>query len=252
MVETATLVRYLDELLAADSIRDYTVNGWQLEGSPRIERLVTGVTACQPLLEAAAEWGADAVLVHHGWFWKNEPAAITGMKYRRVRTAIEARCNLFAYHLPLDVHPVYGNNAALGRRLGASVVGRHDVAGVPGLLWQGELPEPVAETALRERIADQLAREPVHVSVGHERIRTLAWCTGAGQDFIDIAADLAVDAYITGEISERTTHTARERGLAFFGAGHHATERDGVRALGEHLAEHFGVTHRFVDVDNPA
>ncbi len=252
MVETPTLVRYLDELLAQRSIRDYTPNGWQLEGTSRVERLMTGVTACQALLESAAEWGADAVLVHHGWFWKNEPAAITGMKYRRVSTAIAAGCNLLAYHLPLDVHPLYGNNAALGCRLGATVAGQHEVAGVPGLVWHGELAEPVGETALRRRITDGLGREPFHVSAGHERIGSLAWCSGAGQDFIDVAADLGVDAFVTGEISERTTHSARERGVAFFGAGHHATERDGVRLLGEHLSEHFGLTHRFVDIDNPA
>ncbi len=252
MVEAPTLVSYIDDLLAAQSIRDYTANGWQLEGTPRIERLMTGVTACQSLLEAAAEWGADAVLVHHGWFWKNEPAPITGMKYRRVRTAVEAGCSLLAYHLPLDVHPIYGNNAALGRRLGATVTGQREVAGIPGLLWHGELAEPVGEAALYRRITAELGREPIHVSAGREGIRTLAWCTGAGQDFIDAAADLGVDAFVTGEISERTTHSARERGVAFYGAGHHATERDGVRALGEHLAERFGLTHRFVDVDNPA
>jgi dinuclear metal center YbgI/SA1388 family protein len=252
MIETPRLVEYLDDLLGAASIRDYTPNGWQLEGSPRIERLMTGVTACQPLLEAAAAWSADALLVHHGWFWKNEPAAITGMKHRRVRTALEANCNLLAYHLPLDVHPVLGNNAHLGRRLGATVAGQSEVAGVPGLLWHGHLAEPVGESAFAARIEQGLAREPTWVSASHERIRSLAWCTGGGQDFVDAAADMGVEAFVTGEISERTTHCARERGVAFFAAGHHATERDGVWALGEHIGECFGVTHRFVDVDNPA
>ncbi|PSQ91525.1 MAG: Nif3-like dinuclear metal center hexameric protein, partial [Proteobacteria bacterium SW_6_67_9] len=220
MIETPRLVEYLDDLLGAASIRDYAPNGWQLEGSPRIERLMTGVTACQPLLEAAAAWGADALLVHHGWFWKNEPAAITGMKHRRVRTALEANCNLLAYHLPLDVHPVFGNNAHLGRRLGATVAGQSEVAGVPGLLWHGHLAEPVGESAFAARIEQGLAREPTWVSAGHERIRSVAWCTGGGQDFVDAAADMGVEAFVTGEISERTTHCARERGVAFFAAGH--------------------------------
>jgi len=252
MVETGELVTYVDTLLEAGAIRDYSPNGLQLEGRGRIQRLLTGVTACHALLDTAADWQADAVLVHHGWFWKSEAPQITGAKYRRVATAIHAGLSLLAYHLPLDVHATYGNNAALGRRLGAEVTGAEEVAGVPGLLWHGRLAEPVTAAALAQRLNDELARTPVHIAAGGERIETLAWCTGAGQDFIDAAADLGVDAYISGEIAERTTHSARERGVHYFSAGHHATERDGVRALGEHLASRFGLTHRFVDIDNPA
>jgi dinuclear metal center YbgI/SA1388 family protein len=251
MAQTRELVAYLHDLLEADAIGDYTPNGLQLEGAVQIQRLMTGVTACQALLDAAADWRADALLVHHGWFWKNEAPQITGMKRHRLATALGAGFNLIAYHLPLDVHATYGNNAELGHRLGAEVKGTLDIAGVPGLLWYGTLDEPVSASALGERLGEQLQRAPLHIAGGAEPIARVAWCTGAGQDFIDAAADLGVDAYISGEIAERTTHTARERGIHYFSAGHHATERDGVRVLGEHLAARFGLEHRFVDIDNP-
>lgn len=252
MVETRTLVEYLDGLLETASVRDYSPNGLQVEGGPQVSRLMTGVTACQALLDAAADWGADAVLVHHGWFWKNERPELVGMKRRRVRTVLEAGMNLLAYHLPLDVHRSYGNNAELGRRLGVTVTGQMEVAGVPGLLWHGRLDEPVKGSELARRISEQLRREPLHVEASPEIVHTVAWCTGAGQDFIDTAATLGVDAYITGEVSERTTHAARESGVHFYAVGHHASERYGVQALGAHLAERFELEHRFVDVDNPA
>ena len=255
MAETRTLIDYTNSLLEIDSLRDYSPNGLQVEGRPEIERLVTGVTACQALLETAAASNADAVLVHHGWFWKNEPAQLTGMKLRRVRTVLDAGFNLLAYHLPLDVHRAYGNNAELARLLEISVAGQCDAGGVPGLLWYGRL-DPLAADAFAARIGERLARTPTHVwpeATGPAaQIETVAWCTGGGQDFIDAAADLGVDAFITGEISERTTHAAREQGLHCFAAGHHATERYGVQALGAHLAERFAIEHVYIDVDNPA
>ena len=251
MAELRTVVDYADGLLDADAIRDYTPNGLQLEGAAGVERLMSGVTACRELLEAARDWQADAVLVHHGWFWKNEPAQLTGMKGKRVRIAVEAGMALIAYHLPLDVHGLYGNNAELARRIGLAVDGQRDAGGVPGLLWLGRPHEPLTADALGERIATALDREPLHVGPEGGRVETVAWCTGAGQDFLEQAASLGVDAFITGEIAERTTHIARELGVHFYAAGHHATERYGVQALGAHLAERFGLEHRFVDIDNP-
>lgn len=252
MIETRALVEYADSLLESSAIRDYCPNGLQVEGRRRIERLMTGVTASQALLEAAIEWGADALLVHHGWFWKNEPAVLTGMKRRRVRTALEADINLIAYHLPLDVHRRYGNNAELGRLLEIMPLGQQDAGGVPGLLWHGRLESPIDAGEFAARIGDRLERAPLHIGPDGGMVETVAWCTGAGQDFIDDAAALGVDAYISGEVSERTTHAAREQGLHYFAAGHHATERGGVRALGEHLAQRFELEHRFVEIDNPA
>lgn len=252
MVDRAELIEYTDSLLEADTVRDFCPNGLQLEGRAEVERLMAGVTASQPLLEAASDWGADALLVHHGWFWKNEPAVITGMKLRRVRTALEGGFNLIAYHLPLDIHRRYGNNAELGRLLGIEVGGQREAGGVPGLLWFGRLETPIAATELARRIETMLQRTPLHVGPEGGTVETIAWCTGAGQDFIDEGAVLGVDAFISGEVSERTTHAAREHGIHYFAAGHHATERYGVQALGGHLAQRFGLEFRFLDIDNPA
>lgn len=253
MVETRALVEYCNRLLDAGSLRDYTPNGLQVEGRPEIHRLLAGVTANQALLETAAQWNADAVLVHHGWFWKNEPAVLTGMKGRRVRTALAADYNLIAYHLPLDVHARFGNNAELGRLLGISVTGQCDAGGVPGLLWHGRLDSPVSARELADRIDTALQRAPLHLGPDVDAlVESVAWCTGAGQDFIDDAVALGADAFISGEVSERTTHAAREQGIHYFAAGHHATERCGVQALAAHLAGQFDLEHRFVDIDNPA
>jgi dinuclear metal center YbgI/SA1388 family protein len=252
MADRRTLVEYTNSLLETATLRDYSPNGLQVEGAATVTRLVTGVTACQALLEAAHGRGAEAVLVHHGWFWKNEPPQLTGMKRARVRSALDAELNLLAYHLPLDVHRVYGNNAELARLLGITVAGQCPAGGVPGLLWYGRLDEPLAAEALAERLGQRLMRAPLHLGPASGPIKTLAWCTGAGQDFIDDAVALGVDAFISGEVSERTTHTAREHGVHFFSAGHHATERYGVQALGDHLAERFALEHVFVDIDNPA
>lgn len=251
MIDRHSLIAYTDRLLMADAQRDWSPNGLQVEGREEIHRIMTGVTACQPLLDAAAHWNADVLLVHHGWFWKGEPPQLTGMRLRRVRTVLDAGFNLVAYHLPLDVHAGLGNNAELGRRMEASVAGRVEAGGVAGLLWHGHLDEPVAPAAFAARLARILDREPLHMGPESGSIAHVAWCTGAAHDFIDQAVALGVDAFVTGEVAERTTHLAREQGVHCFAAGHHATERDGVKALGAHLAEQFDLEHRFVDIDNP-
>jgi len=251
MVSRADLVRYVDDLLAVDRIRDYSPNGLQVEGRDRIERLITGVTASQAFLEQAIDAGADAVLVHHGYFWKNEDARVVGMKARRLRTLLRADVNLLAYHLPLDVHPEYGNNRQLGNLLGATIKGEIDTGMQPSVGVRGALPSPLSAAEFGDRLATLLGRVPLRVGPDSGMIRTLAWCTGAGQDFIEAAAAAGVDAYLSGEISERTTHSARELGIHYYAIGHHASERYGVQALGDHLAAHFGLEHRFIDDDNP-
>jgi len=251
MIDTETLVRYTDSLLEPERVGDWTPNGLQVAGPDRVGRLLTGVTACQALLDAAVEWHADLILVHHGWFWKGEPAVLTGMRYRRVRTVVEAGFGLLAYHLPLDIHAELGNNAQLAQRFGLTVEGRVTAAGIPDLLWHGRLNEPLSAPVLAERIATALGRDPLHVGPAEGLIERVAWCSGAAHDLLDSAAALGVDAFISGETAERTTHAAREQGVHFFAAGHHATERYGVQALGAHLAERYGVEQRFVDIDNP-
>ncbi|NEV62716.1 Nif3-like dinuclear metal center hexameric protein [Thiorhodococcus minor] len=250
MIEPRALVAYCDRFLEASRFSDYAPNGLQVEGERPIRRLVSGVTASAALIEAAIAEEADAILVHHGWFWKGESPCLVGMKGRRARMILRAGMSLIAYHLPLDAHPEIGNNVLLGRRLG--FVEAEPSALGDGLLWVARLQEPLAPDVFAAFVSDSLGREPLLVGQMPRRIARVAWCTGGGQGHIEQAAELGVDAFLSGEISEQTTHQARELGVCFVAAGHHATERYGAQALGEHLAESFGLRHRFVDIENPA
>ena len=241
----------LDRELEAERFRDYCPNGLQVEGRERIRRLVTGVTACQALIDAALVEEADALLVHHGYFWKNEAQPVRGMKKQRLQSLLRRDLNLFAYHLPLDAHPDMGNNITLARRLGLEVEGAlfPEDPLMPGLV--GRIPGGMNAEDFSERLAGELGREALHVGEPGDRVETLAWCTGAAQGFIEQAGALGVDAYLSGEVSEPTTHFARETGIHYFAAGHHATERYGVQALGEWLEREYGIEHIFIDIDNP-
>lgn len=251
MVALSELVRYCDGLLGVAGLHDYAPNGLQVEGRAEVGRLVTGVTASAALLERAIDNRADAVLVHHGYFWKGEPSPVTGMKARRLGLLLRHGMSLIAYHLPLDAHGVFGNNAQLGRRLAFEIDGYAAVADIANLIAFGRLRTPVSPVELGDRLACLLGRTPLHVGGGPPLIRKVAWCSGAAQRFLTEAAALGVDAYISGEISESTTHEARELGVHYFAAGHHATERYGVQALGEHLAERLQLEHCFIDDPNP-
>jgi len=246
------LVSYTNQLLNIERFADYCPNGLQVEGAAEVRKIVSGVTASQALLEAAVAAGADTVLVHHGYFWKSEAAPIVGMKQRRIKTLLNNEMNLLAYHLPLDAHPELGNNAQLAKRLGLSVEAGMDAELATSIGLVGRLPEAVAGADFAAHVEQVLGRKPLFVAGNEQPIQRIAWCTGGAQGYIDKALALGVDAYLTGEVSEATVHTARECGIHFFSAGHHATERYGVQALGEHLAQHFGLEHEFIDVDNPA
>lgn len=250
MIEIAALHTYCDELLASAGFDDYCPNGLQVEGDRPVRRLVTGVTASQALIDAAIAAEADALLVHHGCLWKGESPCLVGMKGRRIRALVRSGASLLAYHLPLDAHAQFGNNRQLARVLDIAEAGPTALAG--GLLWRGRLTQPMAAAALAAYIAQALGRAPLHLAAHARPIATIAWCTGAAQGFIAQAAMLGVDAYLSGEISEQTIHQARELGVDYFAAGHHATERYGVQALGRHLADRFGLDRLFLDLDNPA
>ncbi|BCL77212.1 GTP cyclohydrolase 1 type 2 [Jeongeupia sp. HS-3] len=239
---------YIGQLLSVDRFRDYCPNGVQIEGRETIVKLATAVTASQAAVDAAVAIGADALLVHHGYFWKSEAAAIRGTKKARIAALIKADVNLFAYHLPLDAHPELGNNAQLGERLGLTATGRF---GDQELGWIGELAEPATLADFARRIATALDREPLVIGDAARPIRRVAWCTGGAQGYFHEAVNLGIDAFLTGEASEFVTHLARETGVAFIAAGHHATERYGVRALGEHLARQFGLELIHLDIENP-
>ncbi|MBE7376058.1 Nif3-like dinuclear metal center hexameric protein [Pseudomonas lopnurensis] len=250
-IALTTLVEEADRYLNVARIADYCPNGLQVEGRPQVRRIVSGVTASQALLDAAVEAQADVVLVHHGYFWKNEDARIVGMKQRRLKTLLSNDISLLAYHLPLDVHPEVGNNVRLGELLGLTVEGPLEPDNPRSVGLVGSLEIPLAPMDFLHRVHQALGREPLMIE-GKGLIRRIAWCTGGAQGYIDQAVAAGVDAYLTGEISEPTVHVARENGLSFFAAGHHATERYGVRALGDYLARRFAVEHLFIDCPNPA
>lgn len=242
------LEQIVNQQLNSAAFSDYAPNGLQVEGRDEVKKIVTGVTACQALLDEAVRLQADAVLVHHGYFWKSEAPVIKGMKRRRLRTLLANDINLYGWHLPLDAHPQLGNNAQLAQALGINVQGE-----VQPLVPWGELAESLTGEQLAARINAALGRQPLHCGDNApQQIRRIAWCSGGGQGFIDSAAAFGVDAFITGEVSEQTIHSARENGLHFFAAGHHATERGGIRALGEWLAAHHQLDITFIDIDNPA
>lgn len=256
MPNLPTLAHHLDALLKPTSYADYCPNGLQVEGQRDITVLVTGVTACQALIEKAIELKADAMLVHHGYFWRGESPCIVGMQANRLRLLMTQGMHLFAYHLPLDAHESLGNNAQLAQKLGIVMDGLFDIPSVQAPIgFKGTLSAPVSGEEMADVIAKQLGRTPLYIPGGElaaKRIQTVGWCTGAGQDFIGAAAQAGLDAYITGEVSERTVHQARELGIHFYAAGHHATERYGVKAVGDHLVDAFtDIKHYFVDIPNP-
>jgi dinuclear metal center YbgI/SA1388 family protein len=241
------LAAYLDGLLECGRFRDYCPNGLQVEGRPEVRRLVCGVTASQALLEAALAAGADAVLVHHGWFWRGEDGRVTGIRRARLKTVLENDISLYAYHLPLDAHAELGNNAQLARRMDWAVEGRFAEQEI-GFLGR----TTGTAGALAEMLARRLGRQPLLVGDASRPLGRLAWCSGGAQGYFEQAIAAGADVYVSGEISEQTVHLANESGVPYIAAGHHATERYGVQALGAHLAERFGIECRYVELDNPA
>ena len=242
------LVDYLDGLLVPGKFRDYCPNGLQVEGRGEVLRVVAGVTASQALLDAAVERNADAILVHHGYFWKGEDGRVTGIRRNRLATLLANDINLLAYHLPLDAHPELGNNAQLALRLGCVPEGRF---GEQDIAWLGSLASPRDLASLASDVQRVLGRVPLVIGDAAKPIRRIGWCSGGAQGYFEQAIALGVDAYLSGEISEQTVHLARESGVAYIAAGHHATERYGVQALAEHLGQQFGIACEFVDLDNP-
>ncbi len=242
------LADYIGSELGVGRFRDYCPNGVQVEGRAEVRRIATGVTASRAVLDAAAAWGADAILVHHGYFWRNEDAVITGVKKQRIACLLAEDISLLAYHLPLDAHSLWGNNAQLAKRLGLLESGRF---GEQDVACHGLLAQPVALADFAKAVAETLRFEPTVVGGASGRVNRIAWCSGAAQGYFEQAISLGVDAFLTGEISESNVHMARESGVAYIAAGHHATERYGIQALGAHLAERFGLEHQFFDEEIP-
>ncbi len=237
------LERYLDEYLKVSQFKDYAPNGLQVEGRTEVRKVVTGVTACQALIDRAIALQADTILVHHGYFWKSEPTQIVGMKQKRIKSLLMNDINLMGYHLPLDAHDELGNNAMFGKLLGIKSLEQRDLVHV------GELESPVEIGEFVANVSNVLNRPALHLPGGPDLVQKIAWCSGGAQRMMSMALD--ADVYVSGEVSEDTTHIALEEQIHYLSAGHHATEVLGIRALGEHLAQVFGLDVTFVDVPNP-
>ncbi|CAN8139011.1 radiation resistance protein YbgI [uncultured Thiomicrorhabdus sp.] len=244
-MQRQALQAYIDELLEVNLYQDYAPNGLQVEGKSEIKKMVTGVTANQALIDAAIRLNADAILVHHGYFWKSEPQQIIGFKKRRIKSLLINDINLFGYHLPLDGHAKLGNNAQLGK------LWQLDNIEQDGLVFTAKLETPISVEEFYDRVYETLDRKPLWLQGGPGILKTVSWCSGGAQGYIDKAIAKGADLFISGEVSEQTTHLAQECGIHYFAAGHHATERLGIKALGEHLSEKFNLDVTFIDIDNP-
>lgn len=251
MIKRNPLALYLEELLGCSRFQDYAPNGLQVEGKEQIKRICTAVTASEEVITAAVAWQADVLLVHHGYFWRGEEPCIVGMKRKRIMQLLTHEINLFAYHLPLDCHLELGNNACLATLLGVKEIKTHKVGSHDHLLWSGQLIKPMPALEFKQVLHTIFGRTPLHINAHTKPIHQIAWCTGGAQDYIEQANALGVDAYISGEVSERTYYQAKELGIDYFSCGHHATERYGIQALGEHLAQRFSLEHQFIDSNNP-
>jgi dinuclear metal center YbgI/SA1388 family protein len=251
MISQKVLSSHLHQLLSCDRFNDYAPNGMQVEGKEQIQRICTAVTASDEVISQAIEQNADALLVHHGYFWRGEAQVITGMKRQRINKLLRHDLNLFAYHLPLDCHLELGNNACLAKLFAVNEVQSHRAGGTDNLLWSGALSKAMAITEFAAFLEQKLQRPPLAIEGSDKVISRIAWCSGGAQDYIEEANRLGVDAYISGEVSERTYYQAKELGIHYFSCGHNATERYGIQALGEYLASYFKLEHQFIDSDNP-
>lgn len=251
-VSNTQLLQLLNSILLPEKVKDYCPNGLQVEGKKEVTKIVTGVTASQALIDHAVSINADAILVHHGYFWKGESPCLTGMKQKRIKTLLQHDINLYAYHLPLDIHPTLGNNAQLAKLLDIVDVSPLEENNPQSVVMQGRFDGGIAPTELNTLLGTVLNKAPLMEPSNITRIETVAWCSGGGQGYIELAAEKGIDAYITGEVSEQTIHVAREMNIHFYAAGHHATERYGVKALGEYIQQELAIEVVFVDIDNPA
>jgi len=252
MTDFKTLLNAFDQLLQPDRFKDYGPNGLQVQGKSSVQKLVSGVTASQALIDAAIDAKADAIFVHHGLFWRGQDGRVVGWMKERLQRLLAHDINLYAYHLPLDAHPELGNNAQLGKVLGLQATAW---CGDQNLVSVGEALEGKTfdnADALASHVQSVLGRNVTCVAPSSQSIRRIAWCSGGAQSYFESAVAEGVDAFITGEISEPQAHIAKETGVAFLACGHHATERYGAPALGAHVAQGLGLVHHFVDIDNPA
>ena len=238
----------LEQLLQPARFRDYCPNGLQVEGRDQISKVMVGVTASQALVDSAVAEKVDALVVHHGYFWKGEDARVVGFRKQRLSALLKNDINLYAYHLPLDAHPLVGNNAQWAKSMGWVIEGTfsdQDIA------CYGHLPTPLTATALSDSLVGQLQRNPMLLEGDGRLIRKIAWCSGGAQSYFESAIALGIDAFLSGEVSEQTYHLANESGVAYLACGHHATERFGPQALAAWIESELALPCQFVDLNNP-
>ncbi len=246
------IIAFCDELLDSPSFDDYGPNGLQVPGAREVSRIATGVSAHAELIDRAVAAGAQMLMVHHGLFWGSAPAALTEAMAGRLRAALGADLSIAAYHLPLDAHSEIGNNALLCTGLGFQLEGIDlgEIRGRP-LGAVGRVSESLEPGELVRRIAVLTGRDPLVFDCGPPRVSTIGIVSGGGAGELAAAIGRGLDAFLTGEPSEPAMAEAREGSIHFMAAGHYATETFGIRALGERVAELFGIEHEFIDVPNP-
>jgi len=251
MARLTDILQWCDQTLKTSEFRDYAPNGLQIEGSQEVNKILCAVTASQEAIDAAIAQKADLLLVHHGYFWKGEPYPITGMRGKRIKTLIQNNISLVAFHLPLDSHPILGNNAAISDLLGLEHLEALDPSERHPVVNIGYLPEALSPQAFRNYLAERLNTQVLHLPAEKLSVQKIGFCTGAAQDFITKAAVQGCDAYISGEVSERTYYEAQELDVHYYACGHHATERYGVQRLGQALAEQFALEYHYHELNNP-
>lgn len=251
MAQLKEIIQWCDQTLNTHEFKDYAPNGLQIEGRSDVQKILCAVTASQEAIEAAIAQNADLLLVHHGYFWKGEPYPITGMRGKRIKSLIQHDISLVGYHLPLDSHPSLGNNAAIAECLALENLQaldpseRHPIGNI------GFLKQAMSATEFRDYLTARLGFKTIHLPAEKSQIQKVGFCTGAAQDFIGKAAEQGCDAFISGEVSERTYYEAKELGVHYYACGHHATERYGVQRLAKAISEQFNIEYSYFELNNP-
>ena len=251
MATLADIIQWCDSTLKSHEFKDYAPNGLQIEGKTEVNKIVCAVTASQTAIDAAIAQGADLLLVHHGYFWKGEAYPITGMRGKRIKSLIQHDISLVGYHLPLDSHPTLGNNAAIADLLELQNIEaldpteRHPIGNI------GYLKSAMSPEAFKAFVSERLGFDAIHLPSDKSTIQKVGFCTGGAQDYIAKAALQNCDAYISGEVSERTFYEAAELGVHYYACGHHATEKYGVQRLAKAISEQFNIEYSYFELNNP-
>lgn len=251
MANLTDIIRWCDQTLKSHEFKDYAPNGLQIEGKTEVNKILCAVTASQTAIDAAIAQGADLLLVHHGYFWKGEAYPITGMRGKRIKSLIQNDISLVGYHLPLDSHPTLGNNAAIAELLDLIDIRPLDPKEHHPIGNIGYLKQPMSPEAFKDYASACLGFDAIHLAAPKSMIHKLGFCTGGAQDYISKAALQDCDAYISGEVSERTFYEAAELNVHYYACGHHATEKYGVQRLAQAISEQFNIEYSYFELNNP-